>query len=349
MTQEPASEPVTNTAAAEPPEPSRPPSRFGMVAVPVLLALAAAATFPLWRDQAGLPAPGGGFEVENLRAELSAASQRLAQLEARPAPTVSGSAPAPAPAPAAPADDGRLAALEQALRGLQAQPALPSTLVTDVDLISKQLAELRKTAADSATMLRLVDRLDQVEASLRDLQAKRSSAAVLLLAVGQLREAVNGGQAFDAELRAVKVLAGDDAALIRAAESLAERAGAGLAPRTALIARFDALAPRIIRAEILPAEDGWQRRVMDRLLSLVTIRREDGNAAGDNAAAQVARAQAALGRNDLAVAIAQLDGLSAGPAAQAAPWLAEARARLAADKVLSEMAAQAIALAGARP
>lgn len=345
MTQEPASEPVTNTAAAEPPEPSRPPSRFGMVAVPVLLALAAAATFPLWRDQAGLPAPGGGFEVENLRAELSAASQRLAQLEARPAPTVSGSAPAPA----APADDGRLAALEQALRGLQAQPALPSTLVTDVDLISKQLAELRKTAADSATMLRLVDRLDQVEASLRDLQAKRSSAAVLLLAVGQLREAVNGGQAFDAELRAVKVLAGDDAALIRAAESLAERAGAGLAPRTALIARFDALAPRIIRAEILPAEDGWQRRVMDRLLSLVTIRREDGNAAGDNAAAQVARAQAALGRNDLAVAIAQLDGLSAGPAAQAAPWLAEARARLAADKVLSEMAAQAIALAGARP
>lgn len=347
MTQEPASEPVTNTAAAEPPEPSRLPSRFGMVAVPVLLALAAAATFPLWRDQAGLPAPGGGFEVENLRAELSAASQRLAQLEARPAPTVSGSAPAPAPA--APADDGRLAALEQALRGLQAQPALPSTLVTDVDLISKQLAELRKTAADSATMLRLVDRLDQVEASLRDLQAKRSSAAVLLLAVGQLREAVNGGQAFDAELRAVKVLAGDDAALIRAAESLAERAGAGLAPRTALIARFDALAPRIIRAEILPAEDGWQRRVMDRLLSLVTIRREDGNAAGDNAAAQVARAQAALGRNDLAVAIAQLDGLSAGPAAQAAPWLAEARARLAADKVLSEMAAQAIALAGARP
>jgi uroporphyrinogen-III synthase len=317
-----------------------------MVAVPVLLALAAAATFPLWRDQAGLPAPGGGFEVENLRAELSAASQRLAQLEARPAPTVSGSAPAPAPAPA---DDGRLAALEQALRGLQAQPALPSTLVTDVDSISKQLAELRKTAADSATMLRLVDRLDQVEASLRDLQAKRSSAAALLLAVGQLREAVNGGQAFDAELRAVKVLAGDDAALIRAAESLAERAGTGLAPRAALIARFDALAPRIIRAEILPAEDGWLRSVMDRLLSLVTIRREDGNAAGDNAAAQVARAQAALGRGDLAAAAVQLDGLSAGPAAQAASWLAEARARLAADKALSEMAAQAIALAGARP
>jgi hypothetical protein len=313
-----------------------------MVAVPVLLALAAAATFPLWRDQAGLIAPGGGVEVENLRAELSAASQRLAQLEARPAPTAIATA-------AAPTDDGRLAALEQALRGLQAQPALPSTLTADVDSISKQLAELRKTAADSATMLRLVDRLDQVEASLRDLQAKRSSAAALLLAVGQLREAVNGGQAFDAELRAVKVLAGDDAALIRAAETLAERAGTGLAPRTALIARFDALAPRVIRAEILPAEDGWQRSVMDRLLSLVTIRREDGNAVGESAAAQVARAQAALGRNDLAAAIAQLDGLSAGAAPQAAPWLAEAKARLAADKLLSEMAAQAIALAGARP
>ncbi|CAA7621287.1 COG4223 family protein [Magnetospirillum sp. SS-4] len=351
MTQQPDSEPVdtatvepvpaaTGTGTAEPP--SRPPSRFGMVAVPILLALAAAATFPLWRDQAGLPAPGGGVETESLRTELSAVTRRLAQLEARPEPAVSGSAPAPA-------DDSRLAALEQAMRGLQAQPAAPATLAADVDSISKQLAEMRKTAADSATMLRLVDRLDQVEASLRDLQARRSSAAALLLAVGQLREAVNAGRAFDAELRAVKVLAGDEAALAGAADAIAERAEAGLATRPALTARFDALAPRLIRAEILPDEDGWQRRVMDRLLNLVTVRREDGNAAGESAAAQVARAQAALGRGDLAAAVSELGSLPPGPAAQASSWLAEAKARLAADKALSEMAAQAVALAGARP
>jgi hypothetical protein len=351
MTQEPASEsPATvasGSSSAEPaPEPARAPPRASMVIAPVLVLLAAAATFPLWRDQAGFPTPGGGFEIENLRAELSAATTRLAQLEARPVTVPAPQAPAAAPAAV---DESRLIALEQGLRALQAQPALPSTLIADVESLSKQLAELRKTAADSATMLRLVDRIDQVEAAIRELQAKRSSGVALLLAVGQLREAVALGQPFDSELRTARVLAGDDAALLRSAEIMAERAGSGLPPRSTLIARFDALAPAIIRAEILPADDGWQRRVMDHLLALITIRREDGNAAGGTAAAIVARTQAALNRNDLAAAIVELSALEPAAAAQAAAFVADAKARLAADKALSEMAAQAVALAGAKP
>ncbi len=346
MTPEPASEP---TAPVQPPEPakvesgkvelgepSRSSSRKVVVALLGLLAIAVAvASFPLWRDQAGFPAASSGGEVEALRAELTATTAKLAQLEAKLAQ------------PGAPvADEGRLATLEQSLRAVQAQPATPSHLAGDVETLAKQVTELRKTAADAAAVLRLADRLDQADAAIRDLQAHRSSAAALLLATGQLREAINLGLVFDAELRAVKVLAGDDADVGRALEPLKDHAAAGIAPRTALAARFDTLAPVLLRAEILPEGAGWWRRVLDRMLSLVTIRREDGAAAGSSTAAVVARAQAALTRGDLAAASAEAEALTGGPAQVAAPWLAEAKARLAADKAVSELAAHALALAG---
>ena len=336
MTEEPATEPVT---PAQPPSAS---SRKTVAVLLVVLAVAVAvASFPLWRDRAGFPAASeDGFEVENLRAELSASNSRLAQLEAKLAQ----------PAPAGSSDETRLAALEQALRSQQSQPAAASShLASDVESLVKQVAEIKKTAADAATLLRLADRVDQLDGAVRELQARRSSAAALLLGVGQLREAVNLGLVFDAELRTVKLLAGDDADSARALDALKERAATGIAPRLVLAERFDLLAPALIRAEILPEGEGWQRRVMDRLLSLVTIRREDGSAAGTSAAAVVARAQAALTRGELAAAIAEAESLTGGPAQAAAAWTAEAKSRLAADKAVSELAAHAIALAGLKP
>ncbi|OAN49114.1 hypothetical protein A6A04_03055 [Paramagnetospirillum marisnigri] len=337
-----SADPILPTPSPVPPTSS---GSRGVVAV-LLLGMAAAAgvlSFPLWRDKVGLPVQPTGFEVEDLRAEVSGLALRLAQVEARP--TVSSAAPAAA----TPGDDGRLNALEQALKAVQAQPAVPATLTAEVDSISKQLADLRRTSADAAALMRLADRLEQVDAGLRDLQAKRSSAAVLLLGVGQLREAVELGRGFDAEWRAVKVLAGDESALAAVLEPLKDKAVTGIRTRSALTDSFQALAPAVIRAEVLPEGEGWQRRVVDKMLSLVTIRREDGSAAGANAAAVVGRAQAALARADLAAAAAELEALGTGPAETAAPWLAEARARLAAEKAVSELTAQVLALAGAKP
>jgi uroporphyrinogen-III synthase len=336
MTEEPASEPVTPAQSS-----SSSSRKIVAVLLLVLAGAAAVASFPLWRDRAGFPtSQDGGFEVENLRAELSASNARLAQLEARLAQ--------PMAAPAS--DETRLGALEQALRGLQSQSsATPSHLAADVETLTKQVAEMKKTAADAATLLRLADRVDQVDGAVRELQARRSSAAALLLGVGQLREAVNLGLVFDAELRTVKLLAGEDADSARAMEALKDRAATGIAPRLVLAERFETLAPALIRAEILPEGEGWQRRVMDRLLSLVTIRREDGSAAGSSAAAIVARAQAALSRGELAAAIAETESLTGGSVQAAAAWTSEAKARLAADKALSELAAHAIAVAGIKP
>lgn len=335
MTTEPAAE--TAAPAVEGPKPE---GKGSSKVIPIILALAvgagAAGSFPLWRAKLGLPAPEAGesFEVENLRAELSAATSRLAQLEARPI------APADTAPAAAPAENGRLTALEAAVK------TLPTA---EIESLSRQVAELKRNSADAAALLRLTDRVEQAEAALRELQAKRASAAALLLAVGQLREAALSGRPYAGEWRAARVLAGEDTESLALLENLREHAETGIAGRADLARRFDALAPAIIRAEMLPEADGWQRRTLDRLLSLVTIRRDDGVALGASAAALVGRAQAALNAGDAAGAVAELDRLSAGPAETARPWLEEAKARLAAETALSRLTAQSLALAGARP
>lgn len=331
MTSEPASEPA---APVEAPTQGAPKKSSGrLIAVLAVLALGGGAygTFPLWRDLLGLPsAPASeSFEVENLRAELAAATNRIAQLEAKP--------------PAGGSDAARLDRLEEALKSAPAHAAAP---IAEIESISKQLADLKRNSAEASAVLRLAERLEQLDLAVRDLQAKRSSAAALLLAVGQLREAVAAGRPFDSEWRAARVLAGEDTESLGLLDQIKPQAGEGIAPRAALVQSFDVLAPALIRAEILPEGDGWWRRTADRLLSLVTIRREDGAAVGANAAAVVGRAQAAVSRGDLAAALAELDALSPGPAQAAAPWIAAAKARQGADKALSQLAAQAVALAG---
>ena len=72
---------------------------------------------------------------------------------------------------------------------------------------------------------------------------------------------------------------------------------------------------------------------------------------GDSVAARLARADARLGKGDLAGAGAELAAL-AGPAAEAAkPWLDRARRRLAVDAAAEKLDAAALAAlaGGAQP
>jgi hypothetical protein len=213
--------------------------------------------------------------------------------------------------------------------------------------LDKQVADLKRTSADAAAVLRLADRVEKVEAGFRDMQARRSSASAQLLAVGQLREALAKAMPFDAELRSLKALAGQDAEMEAALETLKSRAVTGIPTFPVLASRFTALSPVIVRADVLPTEQNWWRKTLDRLASLITIEREDGNTAGSSPSAIVARAQAALAQDDLAGAVAELEALQGGPADQAANWLADARARLAADKAVSELTAHVVAAIGA--
>lgn len=327
-----------------------------VAAVGVVVAIAAlgVVTWPQWRDAvaptrveappapipapappapAPTPAPG---PARTATAELDALRARVAELEARP--SMAGDTTA----------TERLDRLERSVEALAARPEVPLGLVKEVEALSTQLAETRKTTADAAAVLRLADRLDKVEAELRDIQSRRSSAAALLLAVGQLREAVNGAMPFEAELRAVRALAPQDSEMAGAMDTLKPRAAAGIPTRMVLAERFGALAPALVRSDLLPAGQSWWRDTVNRMASLLTVRREDGEAAGKSPAAVVARAQAALRRGDLAGAVAQAETLDATAAETVAPWLADARARLAADKALGVLTAAVVTAVGPR-
>ena len=298
----------------------------------VVIAALAAAALLAWPRLESLMA-GDRPQIEALRQELAATRAQVADLASRPV--------APAPVPDLELER-RLAAVERT------QPAAAPHLAEEVKALSERLTDVQKTAADAAAVLRLADRVAKVEGDLREVQARRSSAAAQLLAIGQLRSALDQALPFDAEWRAVKALSPDDAEASRVLTVLKPQAQTGIATRATLVDRFSRLEPAIIRAEALPAGDGWWRQSLNRLMTVVTIRREDGEADGSGAAAVVARVRARLAGNDFAAAIAEAEHLTDGPAAMAKPWLDESRARLAADQSLSELTAQAVAAIGAR-
>lgn len=353
----PAAEPETAADAeiAEPdvPEVETAKGRSWMpVAIAVAVIMSAGAAALVWSEMrpemdlpsppalpglVHMPPPSGG---PDLAAELAATRDRLQALEARLA------VPPQNPAELAPLEN-RLTQTETALRALQAQPQVPAKLVEEVEGLGKAVTELKRTSADAAAVLRLADRVEKVETGFRDLQSRRSSAAALLLAIGQLREAVAAALPYDTELRALKALAGGNADMAPPLEALKARAAAGIPTAPVLAARLAVQAPVIVRAQVLPEQQSWWRQTLDRMASLVTIEREDGNAAGTSPAAILARAQAALALGDLSAAAAEIEGLSGGPAEQAAPWLADTKARIAANKALSELTAQVVAAVGA--
>ncbi|MBR9971567.1 COG4223 family protein [Magnetospirillum sulfuroxidans] len=275
-------------------------------------------------------------DTDSMRVELNGLRDRLAQLEMRPQGD-DGAALA-----------GRFDKAETAIQALQAQPQVPARLVGEVEDLGKQVAELKRTSADAAAVLRLADRVEKIDAELREVQARRSSAVAVLLAVGQLREALARAMPYDAELRALLALAGSDPEVVTIAATLKNRATVGIPTSPILISRFHRLAPDLVRAQVLPAEQSWWRQTLDRLTSLVVVRREDGDAAGTSTAAIVARAEARLAEDDLEHAAAEIISLPAVAAEIAAPWLGDVQARLIADKAASALTAHVVAQVGAK-
>ena len=204
------------------------------------------------------------------------------------------------------------------------------------------LADDNKTLRQ--TMAALQTRLEQLERTAQhSARAGQKSGAGqgLVLAVGQLRQTVLSGAPYAAALAAVTALAGDDTALQAAARTLAPWAGAGIATLRALSDQFPAMARAVLRADP-NAADGFWRRTLHRVSSMVTVRRV-GEVDGMEADAILARAERRLAAGELAAAAALIDGLEGPAAAAARDWLDRATARLAALAALADLQSRAIA------
>jgi hypothetical protein len=265
---------------------------------------------------------------------LASLDQALAQLTQRVA-ALEGSHAAAAPAAAVdPQLSQRIAALEAGV----ADPRLPA-LAQKVEQSTADIDALRKAMPPEGLLLRLADRAEAAEKIAREIASRHESAQALLLVVGQLREAVDRGDAYEVELHAARRVAPADAAA--ALDQLAPTATSGVTRRQALVEAFPKLASQVVNAAVAPAEGSLWQRALNKLAGLITLRRTDGS--GDDAASVVSRAEMAVKQDDLDKAVSELSALQ-GPAAEtAAPWVKAASARLAVDRALSQLAATAVA------
>jgi len=256
----------------------------------------------------------------DLGTALQQLDRRIAALENKPAAAL-----------------GDVAELRQQLKALENRPSAPPV---DLSEIRQRLQQLAAADADLTSRVAALEKGEQAQS------ASDATDTALLLAVLQIREAIETGRPFAAEDDALAALAKSRPDVAAAAAPLAEPAKSGVASRAVLIERLRALAGTIAAAQPIPAEAGWRAHAWAQLRGLITIRRIDG--AGQSAPeAAVNAAERSLAAGDLASAVAALDPLTGSAAEAARPWLQMARQRLAAETALRQIEALLVARLGA--
>jgi hypothetical protein len=220
--------------------------------------------------------------------------------------------------------------------------------------LTGRLDEIEKSGATMKTLLNRMDRMEETTAAQAEARAGESGTraavggpqdgAALVLVVANLRQALAISSPYATALDALKALAGDNPDIKASVALLVKNASTGIPTLPALNRRFAVIAGKIVQASRVGGEGGWLDSVGNRLASLVTWRRIDGKGEGASIDAIVAAAETHLTAGDLKAAVAAAGELSvnAEAAAVAAPWLAAAKARLAADRATASLHIYAI-------
>jgi hypothetical protein len=236
---------------------------------------------------------------------------------------------------------------------LQAEDARKS-----LDELSQRIARLEDTGAVSdlkqnleqldaenqqisATVAEISERMRGLEATDTAADAK---ARATVLAAGDLREALRAAAPFTAELDALRAAASGQPEIEKILDELAPLAAAGVPTLTTLTDRFDRVARDVSSAARRIEGDGWMATVVNRLASLVSIRRTDDGDGGDSVDGVLVRAESALADGDLIGAVNALESLTDAPAEAAAGWLADARARVLAERAMAVLHVHAVSL-----
>ncbi|MCH7540837.1 MAG: hypothetical protein IH999_10655 [Proteobacteria bacterium] len=263
-----AEPPAAEPAAAEAKSRRKRGPRAVLWVVALALVIGAAGSWREWApyvaayvgvDLAGLtaggPGPAPAEELPALTARVEALEEQVVRAAAAFA-ELEGERDVPTGALGSLAD--RVAALERALselqEGLEEAGPEPGPVVA---ALADRVAALEQTvrapvpaeARDEAADAGLEASLRQLSRELADLRAGAAasrSGPALVLAVGQMREALRTSEPFAEELEAVQALAADDPAVAEALAAFPGRAEAGIPTAAELAARFDGVAGAVV-------------------------------------------------------------------------------------------------------
>ena len=212
---------------------------------------------------------------------------------------------------------------------------------------SKKAAQTGVERGDLDALANRLAGLERAVKSLGDDVARRTSsaddrAARMAVAAEALRAVVERGAPYQAELAAMKSLGVEQSALA----PLDPFATDGIPGTAALARELAALTPALLRASgAAPGEGSFLGRMEMSAQKLVRITPVDAPP-GDDAAAVLARANAAAARGDLDAALADIARLPEAERSLAEPWTKKMQARESAIAAGRRIAADALAALG---
>lgn len=298
-------------------------------------------------DLANRPAPVDPKVVEDLAA-------RVARVET----SVAAAPPQPATDPAL---ANRLAAVESAVQSLAssagglAQRADEAAAAAAKAADAAQNAEragppaVQKSELDAlATRIAALERASQAmgrelanQETAQETASAGGRAMRLAVAATALKDAVERGAAFTAELGAIRPLLADPKVL-----APVEPFAATGVPAAAVLGReLSALVPAMQAAGAPPSDGGWLDRLQANAQRFVRIRPIDA-APGRDPADVLSRIETRAARGDLTGCLADLATLPAAMRAPAEAWIKRAEARNAAVDASRRIAADALAALG---
>lgn len=260
-------------------------------------------------------------DLEPLRAEIAQSRKEIAALQGQIRDAAAKSGQIDALRNDAGALKRDLAALTDRIGKVEARPEVaglsPEAVQQSIAPINARLAEFE-------------ERLTKVAKAQAEVETNTKGAA-LALALYNLRRAANEGKPFASELRSVA----DMSPVPLDLAALEARRDQGIRSFEQLQAGYTAAANKALDAENAPADTSLSSEVWSKVRSFVRIRRK-GNVEGDSARAILARVEYRLDNHDLAGAITEAETLKGAAAEAMAPWLAEVKAKLAADAALAQ-------------
>jgi hypothetical protein len=223
-----------------------------------------------------------------------------------------------------------------------------------LERLSGRLADLEQGSESISKVLERIALLEQeterknaAAAALPDSQSASGGTPFLsrkaVLAVLQVREALRSSAPFSEDLSQLKELATDQPEIKKSIAVLEPYMKTGIPTLAILKRKFESIAPSIIRANQGAIDSGWIDQTLDRLSSLVSIRKSGSNVKGNDVEAIIARAEENLKTADLPAALSVLGALPEKSREAAADWIRSAKIRLAAERAIASLHVLAVA------
>ena len=213
--------------------------------------------------------------------------------------------------------------------------------------------DTQKMAQDVQSLRQEIDGIEHVAANVRHLTDQKDRSPLFLLAIGHLREAVDRGAPYIAELQSSAAVLGAAAVAGAAADpNTVQRlavvqpfAQQGVETRISLALRFPDVAEQALRSLAVADSSPLMGRALRWLSSFISVRRAEGpgDALSGTAPTAILRAKHLLAAGDLNAAMVTLQPVAGQGGDALDAWMTAAAARVAVDAALSELSAAALA------